>query len=74
MAPYWDDVDTRGGSGVISYEIHEDGYYLDLVSNFLQQNRPSNFTGTWMAIVTWDAVHQYIGTLNPEVSLEKHND
>jgi hypothetical protein len=66
VAPYWDDVDTRGGNGVISYEIHESGYYLDLVNTFLRQNRPSNFTGTWMAIVTWDAVHPLFGASNPE--------
>ena len=68
VAPFWDDVDTRGGNGVISYEIYDSGYYLDLVNDFLQRNRPSTFTGTWMVIVTWDAVHPYLGLSNPQVS------
>ena len=72
MAPYWDDVDTRGGNGVISYEIHDNGYYLDLVNTFMSQNRPSNFTGTWMALVTWDAVHPYFGATSPEVRAFTH--
>ena len=67
VAPYWDDVDIRGGRGVISYEIHTNGYYLDLVNNFLRQTRPSLFTGTWMAVVTWDAVQPF-GAFFPEVS------
>ena len=67
MAPYWDDVDIRGGRGVISYEIYTSGYYLDLVNNFLRQTRPSLFAGAWMVVVTWDAVQPY-GAFFPEVS------
>ena len=67
MAPFWDDVDIRQGSGVISYEIHEDGYFLDLVSKFIQRSRPSSFVGTWMAVVSWDAVHPFPGVTNPQV-------
>lgn len=67
VAPYWDDIDIRGDSGVISYEIHEDGYFLDLVNNFLQRSRPSSFVGTWMAVVSWDAVHPFPGVTSPDV-------
>ena len=68
VAPFWDDADIRGGNGIISYEIHESGYFLDLVNNFLQRMRPSDFVGTWMGVVYWDAVHPYFGAFSPEVS------
>ena len=68
VAPFWDNVDIRGGNGQVSYEIHQSGYYLDLVNTFLRRKRPSDFTGTWMAVVYWDAVHPYFGAFNPEVS------
>ena len=69
MAPFWDDADTRGGNGVISYEIHTTGYYLDEVNTFLQRKRPSGFVGTWMAVVYYDAIHPYFGAFNPEVGI-----
>jgi hypothetical protein len=59
VAPFWDDVDITGGNGQISYEIHQSGYYLDEVNEFLQRKRPSNFVGTWMAVVYYDAVHPF---------------
>ena len=65
MAPFWDDVDIRGGNGVISYEIHNSGYYLDHVSGFIQAIA---FKGTWMLVAYWDAVHPYVGSDNTEVS------
>ena len=68
VAPFWDDVDITGGNGEISYEIHDSGYYLDHVSGFIRAIRPSEFQGTWMLVVYWDAVHHFIGTDNPEVS------
>ena len=67
VAPFWDDVDTGGGNGRISYEIHETGYFLEQVNTYLKQKRPSNFQGTWMSVVFYDAVHPYLGTVNPEV-------
>lgn len=67
VAPFWDDVDIRGGNGEISYEIHESGYYLDHVSGFLRYQRPSQFEGSWMIIAYWDAVHPFFGASNPEV-------
>ena len=68
VAPFWDDVDITGGNGEISYEIHTSGFYLDEVNAFLQRKRPSNFEGTWMAVVYYNAVHPYFGASNPEVS------
>lgn len=67
VAPFWDDVDIGGGNGQISYEIHTTGYYLNEMNEYLQRRRPSNFIGTWMAVVYYDAVHPYFGALNPEV-------
>lgn len=67
VAPFWDDVDIRGGRGEISYEIHTSGYYLDEVNTFLQRKRPSDFAGTWMAVIYYDAIHPYFGLSNPEV-------
>ena len=67
VAPFWDDVDIRGGNGQISYEVHESGYFLDHISAFVRAQRPSEFQGTWMMVVFWDAVHPYFGASNPEV-------
>lgn len=67
IAPFWADVDIRGGNGRIFYEIHESGYFLDQVNTFLQRKRPSSFEGTWMLVAHWDAVHPYFGLFNPEV-------
>lgn len=67
VAPFWDDVDIRGGNGVISYETYDSGYYLDHVSAFIRRQRPSTFQGTWMAVVYWDAVHPYLGASSTEV-------
>ena len=67
VAPFWGDVDIRGGNGEVSYEIHNSGYYLDHVSGFIRAIAPSNFEGTWMLVAFWDAVHPYIGSDNPEV-------
>ena len=59
MAPFWEDADTRGGRGVVSYEVHESGYMLEHVSAYLQSQRPSTFQGTWMLVVFYDAVQPY---------------
>ena len=67
VAPFWDDVDIRDGSGEISYEIHTSGYYLDEVNLFLRRKRPSDFVGTWMAVIYYDAVHPFFGLSSPEV-------
>lgn len=67
VAPFWDDVDIRFGTGDISYEIHESGYFLDQVNAFIQQTRPTEFQGTWMMVVFYDAVHPYFGLFNSDV-------
>ena len=69
VAPFWDDVDTRGGNGRIFYEIHESGYFLDQVNTFLRRRRPSSFEGNWMLVAHWDAVHPYFGETSPEVNI-----
>ena len=67
MAPFWDDVDTRGGNGEVYYEVHESGHFLNQVNSFINTVRPSRFEGSYMLVVTWDAVHPYFGAFNPEV-------
>lgn len=68
VAPFWDDVDTRGGNGQVYYEVHQSGHFLNQVSSFIRKIKPSSFQGTWMLVVYWDAVHPYFGAVNPEVS------
>ena len=68
VAPFWDDVDIRGGNGRISYEIHQSGYFLEQVNTYLKRKRPSDFQGTWMAVTYWDAIHPYFGASNTDVS------
>ena len=52
---------------MVSYEIYDSGYFLDHISAFVRFQRPSDFQGTWMAVVYWDAIHPYIGVDSPEV-------
>ena len=73
VAPFWDDADTRGGSGQISYEIHQSGYYLDHVSSFIRARNPSEFQGTWMMVTFWDAIHPFIGAFNSEVRMLEYS-
>lgn len=67
MAPYWDDIDTRYGNGAISYEIHNSGFYLDQVSTFVSRVKPSEFQGTWMALIFYDRVRPYPAASSTEV-------
>ena len=62
VAPFWNDINIRGGNGKISYEIHQSGYFLQEVNTYLNRKRPSRFQGTWMAVVYYDAVHSYFNT------------
>ena len=59
VAPFWDDANINGGRGQIYYEVHESGYFLDLVSAYLRMQRPSEFQGTWMLVVFYDAVQPF---------------
>lgn len=69
VAPFWDDIDiSRDQIGQISYEIHQSGYYLDQVNDFLQRKRPSTFSGTWMFVAYWDSVRPFPGSSNSVVS------
>ena len=67
VAPFWDDADTSGGNGVISYQEYGSGYFLEHVSSFVRKQSPSSFHGTWMTVIYWDAVHPYRATDNIEV-------
>lgn len=69
VAPFWDDIDiSRDQIGQISYEIHQSGYYLDQVNDFLQRKRPSTFSGTWMFVAYWDSVRPFPGSSSSSVS------
>ena len=68
VAPFWDDVDIRGGSGEIFYQIFQTGAEIANVSSFIQgTTNYTTFEGTWMMVVFWDAVHPYFGAFNTEV-------
>lgn len=69
VAPFWDDVDIRGGNGQISYQTYVSGEELNTVNSFLKTvTNYTSFQGTWMMVVFWDSVHPYFGNSNPEVS------
>ena len=67
MAPYWDDIDLRYGNARLSYEVHDSGFYLEEVNRFIVRRRPSDFEGTWMAVVFYDGVRPYPAARNTEV-------
>ena len=68
-APFWDDTDISSDEvGEISYEIHESGYYLEQVTDFLRRKRPSSFIGTWMLVAYWDSVRPFPGSSSTAVS------
>ena len=79
VAPFWDDVDIRGGNGEISYMTFVAGEELNTVNTFIQrQTNYTTFEGTWMMVVFWDRVHPFFGSSNEEVyvllkSLSQHN-
>ena len=69
VAPFWDDTDISSDEvGQISYEIHESGYYLEQVADFLRRKRPSSFIGTWMLVAYWDSVRPFPGSSATAVS------
>ena len=68
MAPFWDDVDIRGGNGEIFYQTIDSGLFLEQVNGYIQYVRPTGFEATWMMVAYWVAVHPYFGANNPEVN------
>ena len=69
VAPFWDDIDIGSNSGVISYEAHNSGYYLEQVSTFIARKKSANFQGAWMAVVYYDEVNSFPGSFNTLVSI-----
>ena len=72
-APFWGDADTRK-AGEVYYEVHERGLptsdeLLDRVSIFIQTEEGVTFVGSWMLVVSWNAVHPWPhgkpGSTNP---------
>ena len=68
VAPFWDDVDIRGGNGRIFYQTIDSGLFLDQVNDYIQRVRPTSFEATWMMVAYWVEVHPYFGASNPEVN------
>ena len=69
IAPFWDDINTNpsilGGSGEISYEIHEPGSSaMETVSAYVSAQTGADFEGYWMLVVLWDQVAAYFPITN----------
>jgi len=64
VAPYWADHDIRR-EGNVCYETFErgksqnDDILLNRVSDFLNLNMSSNFSGSFMILAEWQDVHPY---------------
>lgn len=69
VAPYWDDIDLRYGNGRLSYEVHDSGFYLNEVSRFIARRRPSDFQGTWMAVIFYERVPPYPAASSTQVRI-----
>ena len=60
MAPFWADVDIRGGVGNISYQVYSTGSPpLDTVNTIISDEENITFTGHWMIVAEWDEVPPY---------------
>ena len=68
VAPFWSDVDISNGVGRIRYEVHTTSSvgstFLSNVSQFIQEQMNTSFTGQWMLLVEWDEVPQFAGSLS----------
>ena len=69
VAPFWDDVDIRGGFGNISYQVYSSGSpLLDTVNTIISDEENINFIGHWMLVAEWDSVPSYEGSPSNQVS------
>ena len=60
-APLWSDIDLRL-AGNVSWEIHtrqQSEDMMNLVTDFIQMNINSTFTGQWMIVGFWENVHPF---------------
>ena len=68
VAPFWSDVDFGTGVGQIRYEVHTTSNvgstFLSNVSQFIQEQINTSFTGQWMLLVEWEQVPQFGGSLD----------
>ena len=63
IAPYWADVDTRGGSGVIYYRVATDSGTRNKANSDIRQAFPSSartFSANWVFVATWVNVKHYL--------------
>ena len=76
VAPFWADVDIRGGVGNISYQVYSIGSPpLDTVNTIISDEENITFIGHWMIVAEWDGVPEWDG-LPSQVSAiyYMHND
>ena len=60
VAPFWADIDIRGGVGDISYQAYSTGSpILDTVNTIISDEENINFRGHWMLVAKWDSVPAY---------------
>ena len=68
VAPFWSDVDISTGVGQIRYEVHTTSSvgstFLSNVSQFIEEQTNTSFTGQWMLLVEWEEVPQFAGLLS----------
>ena len=63
VAPFWADVDIRGGVGNISYQVYSTGSPpLNTVNTIISDEENINFTAHWMLVAEWDEVPAYQGS------------
>ena len=56
IAPYWTDIDLRGGVGNVRYTVYttENGSsYIDQVNEFLDNTENGTFTATMILVAQW---------------------
>ena len=65
VAPFWEDVDTSGGVGNISYQVYSTGSpLLDTVNTIISDEENINFIGHWMLVAEWDGVPEFLASPN----------
>ena len=73
IAPYWTDIDLRGGVGDVRYTVYttESGSsYIDEVNKFLDNTENGTFTATMILVAQWIDVCPYGNENCSEVSIQ----
>ena len=62
IAPFDSNIDIEGGTGMVSYEVHNmttSPGLLSKVNRHIQQSMQVRFSGIWMLVVEWNDVPQF---------------